>query len=1166
MVIEPKKIEGVRLLNIKSITGLIIISLLFLGNLQNNFITFSPIEITSAESGAPPDNGTTATTWLIETGDNINRSHEVLITEDIVIQEQGIMNWYNITATANDLVDITPNGTFNITDSQLNFTSGLNCNGTLTLESVIANITGDIIVRSPGIMYVYNSTLNITGNQTIKGKLNLINSTLIINCSSQGEFFISVESGGELYCGNGTKISGYNRALSVKVLFIYSNSIFRAQDCEFRYIGYNTKFSGIKCEASNTIIKNCSFFNCFYAVSFVNNHQNEVRNCVFIGNDAGLNLSASNDNLIMNCSFESNDIGINFENANNNRIMDSSFINQTEIAIHMTSDSGNNTIKDAVMEDNFGYSIVFNDNSSNNRILNTTIQNTIGPGIYSALDSNNISIENSVLSGNEYHIYCYNNSKDIMLINCTLTSFGITEIYLDNSSELTTLNTTFDKGSVHISNGSNLTVQWHLHILTQNTSQAPLPETNLTIYDNENGSYKLKTKTDPTGWLKWLIVTEYYQTDQARVNLTPYNILATKFGYADNLTNFTVDTSKWVNITLTEILLFEPDLVPETLNFSIKYPLKNQTITITTIISNLGYAEFNNTLTNVTVDFYADGTLINRTINLSSLNIGVSVELTFNWTINLGNGSHTIMVAVDPGSNITEVNPFNNNLSSRLLVNSIPIAKLETSPSEALTFENIEFNANSSTKEVLEIPITAYFFDFGDGTDSGWIPENVTYHSYNDNGNYFVHVRVRDAAGLISVWSPLKGVIINNRPPLANFTFTPTSGRVTTEFTFDPSLSSDLDGSITKYRWEFSDGININNVTANRTFGDDIEYLVALIVWDDDNLQSERLIKRLKIQNTPPVATFIVTKQKANVSEELVFDGSDSSDIDDRLEQLEFIWDFGDETYGFNESIIKHNFSEPGIYTVVLFVKDDDGNTGRHQMEINVTKAATTPLDQEDGLETIWAIVAAIIILVIFFLLILYIFVIQSRKLRRLAGAEGEVPEFTTVGKVDFVILKKSLGRRYIKFELHRTTNSPKDYVGIIWKSAFLDSSWQVMESTLDSKEKVVDFMQLKVLSFKNKDWKVDYQGNGTILPKEYTKKPENGTGTASATASAGGVKLTKIKYEDVKPETEVEPDVGEEPEKDDVKEVEEEKDIVGDEEISSEVGVDDVDLDEDEI
>ena len=43
------------------------------------------------------------------------------------------------------------------------------------------------------------------------------------------------------------------------------------------------------------------------------------------------------------------------------------------------------------------------------------------------------------------------------------------------------------------------------------------------------------------------------------------------------------------------------------------------------------------------------------------------------------------------------------------------------------------------------------------------------------------------------------------------------------------------------------------------------------------------------------------------------------------------------------------------------------------------------------------------------------------------------------------------------------------------------------MDKQLDSKDKVIDYLQLKILAYQNKNWTIDYNGNGTILS---TKEP----------------------------------------------------------------------------
>ena len=266
------------------------------------------------------------------------------------------------------------------------------------------------------------------------------------------------------------------------------------------------------------------------------------------------------------------------------------------------------------------------------------------------------------------------------------------------------------------------------------------------------------------------------------------------------------------------------------------------------------------------------------------------------------------MVDIDIDGNLTEINSTNNSYSKNLIINSVPIAILRIEPNQTYTHENILFNASESYNEVDEVNIQFYFFDFGDGTNSSWTTNSVVYHNYSNDGKYYVRVIVQDLSFQNSLWSTISEIIIFNRKPISNFTIEPTSGTIRTNFVFNSELANDQDGTITKYFWEFSDGYNTSDQNPTHKFDDDIEYTITLTVWDDDAAMSELYLMRLKIQNIPPNAIFTITPEKPNATEEIIFNASGTSDPDDEFDDLELTWDFDDGTYGYNQSIIRHDF------------------------------------------------------------------------------------------------------------------------------------------------------------------------------------------------------------------------------------------------------------------
>ncbi len=98
-------------------------------------------------------------------------------------------------------------------------------------------------------------------------------------------------------------------------------------------------------------------------------------------------------------------------------------------------------------------------------------------------------------------------------------------------------------------------------------------------------------------------------------------------------------------------------------------------------------------------------------------------------------------------------------------------------------------------------PIVDYAWDFGDGATAGGV--NVS-HTYTEKGVYDVTLTVRDSASKTA--ERTKSVEALNRAPVARFTPNVYTTGVHQPVWFNASESTDSDGTIVEYIWDFGDG------------------------------------------------------------------------------------------------------------------------------------------------------------------------------------------------------------------------------------------------------------------------------------------------------------------------------------------------------------------------
>ena len=154
--------------------------------------------------------------------------------------------------------------------------------------------------------------------------------------------------------------------------------------------------------------------------------------------------------------------------------------------------------------------------------------------------------------------------------------------------------------------------------------------------------------------------------------------------------------------------------------------------------------------------------------------------------------------------------------------------------------------------------------------------------------------------------------------------------------------STDTDGTIAGYAWNFGDGTTATGSTASRTYTADGTYTVRLTVTDDDG-DTGTVTRQVTVAATPPpnqpptavIGTPAISERTVTVS------GAGSTDTDGTI--AGYAWNFGDGTTA-TGSTASRTYTADGTYTVRLTVTDDDGDTGTVTRQVTV--AATPPPNQ----------------------------------------------------------------------------------------------------------------------------------------------------------------------------------------------------------------------------
>ncbi len=284
--------------------------------------------------------------------------------------------------------------------------------------------------------------------------------------------------------------------------------------------------------------------------------------------------------------------------------------------------------------------------------------------------------------------------------------------------------------------------------------------------------------------------------------------------------------------------------------------------------------------------------------------------------------------------------------------NSPPNAVITSPPSgseynvgEVITFDGSDSNDAETAQEDLNF---TWDFDHtvdsnGDGnfTNDEDAYGNITTYAYNEKGLFNITLLVTDEGGLND--TAVVTVNIWNYLPVANITVNSTQVYENQTVTFNGTNSTDPDGVITSYFWDFDDGDISFLPIADHTFNETRIFNVTLTVYDNNATYNSTWILINVQPNEPPNAIIDEPFEGEffSVNETIIFNATSSWDTND--EDLEYYWDFGDGNSSgwITEPSTTHYYSDYGAfplfnYTVRLRVRDNEELEDEDQVDIIV--------------------------------------------------------------------------------------------------------------------------------------------------------------------------------------------------------------------------------------
>lgn len=267
---------------------------------------------------------------------------------------------------------------------------------------------------------------------------------------------------------------------------------------------------------------------------------------------------------------------------------------------------------------------------------------------------------------------------------------------------------------------------------------------------------------------------------------------------------------------------------------------------------------------------YQEGVFACKTTIPTATGMDCTVSLVANTT------NFTLTATFNDGTESPHSSPFPFSLSptggstgetgNQTTTGSLPKAVISSSQATGSVPLTVYFTGSGSTAST-NATLTTYSWKFGDGASATGAD---AIHTFTTAGTYNTTLHITDSKGFTNATSTPIVVTATATPtgkkPIAVINASVVSGTAPLTVTFDGTASSDSDGTITTYFWNFGNGSSSTGKTATHTYMTASNFTATLEVVDNQGLKGVATKSITVLPPGPPSAVLNIETGEVSVN------------------------------------------------------------------------------------------------------------------------------------------------------------------------------------------------------------------------------------------------------------------------------------------------------------